>query len=112
MKQITNLTADPAQRHAITIGDKTATLTLKFLAVASVWCFDIEYDGATKYGFKLSLNVQHLNNYNWPFDFLVVATDISGLDPFKIDDFSAGRIELYMLESADLLESRGYSVEI
>ncbi|WP_373033341.1 hypothetical protein [Sulfurovum sp.] len=112
MKQITNITADSAQRHTILVGDKTIVLTLKFLEVASIWCFDIEYNGFSKYGFKLSLNVQHLNNYNLPFDFIIRDTTNTGIDPFQIDDFFSGRIEMYILEADDLLGLRGYSVAL
>jgi hypothetical protein len=112
MKQLTNITSDALQRHALIIGEKTAILTLKFIESSQIWVFDIEYEGFTKYGFKLSLGVQHLNNYNWIFDFVILDTSNSGIDPFKLDDFESGRIELYMLEQNDLLELRGYDVQV
>jgi hypothetical protein len=112
MKQVTNITSDPQQRHILEVEEKSVILTLIFHPVTEMWTFNVEYNDFKKYGFKLSISVLHLANYNWPFDIVIIDTDNSGIDPFKIDDFESGRIELLVVSPEELEELRGYSVQI
>lgn len=113
MKLLTNITSDPHQEHIIQLDeDIEITINLRFLLNMQIWLLDVEYKEQVKSGFKLSLGVQHINNINWPFDFAILDTDNSGIDPFKVNDFSSGRIELYLIEPNELADLRGYSVEI
>jgi hypothetical protein len=47
---------------------------------------------------------------NQPFDFVCVDLSGNGIDPFKRQDFSSGRCEIYMLEAADMEQIRGAAV--
>ena len=112
MKKLTGISDESIQRHILLVGEKNATMTMKFLSNSGVWIFDIEYNDQNIYGLKFSIGVLHLANYNFPFDLILTDTDNSGIDPFKIDDFFAERILLYQLEPNELSNLRGYSVEI
>lgn len=112
MQLLTNITNDPIQTHIIEFNDSQLTFTLRFLPTVSMWFFDFGYQGEQYSGFKLSLGVRHLVAYNFPFDFVIRDTSLSGIDPFKADDFSSGRIQIFLLEPEDLAELRGYEVEI
>ena len=53
----------------------------------------------------------HMVSQNQPFDFEVLDNSGLGIDPFKLDDFSAGRCSLYVLERDDMVSIR-YGAEV
>jgi hypothetical protein len=108
MRQITNITAEPAQRHLILLNDSEISLTLRFYPKSGMWCFDAEYNGRKVLGVKLTCGVLHMLSQNQPFDFIVTSGE--DLDPFRPNDFSGERCSLYMLESEDMTEYRGIEV--
>jgi hypothetical protein len=112
MRQITNITAEPIQRHLILFNGSEITLTLRFYPKAQMWCFDAEYNGRKMLGLKLTCGVLHMLSQNQPFDFIVADTSGEGLDPFRWNDFSGGRCKLYILESDDMTEYRGVEVPV
>lgn len=112
MKLIDNLTGDPAQLHSIKFGDKIITLVIRYLPMSEIWVATVTYNDRTISGVKLSLGVLHFRSKNFPFDFVV--DDESGLsiDPSFLDDFSSKRCKLYLLESHEMEQIRGYPVEL
>lgn len=112
MIQILNIGNETNQRHTILFEEDTITLTLKYLQVVGIWTFNVEWKNTQIENIKLAVGVQHINNYNLPFDFICEDTTGNGLDPTLRDDFQTGRTVLYMLEARDLVALRGYEVEI
>ena len=112
MREITNITADPSQRHIIDLNGNEITLDLRFYPTVEQWCFDVTYKEDSVKGVKLSLSVLHINNVNLPFDFVVFDSSNAGLDPFKVDDFDVLRCRLYILDPEDMETFRGVPVEI
>lgn len=112
MIQIENITDEAHQRHTIIFEESEISLSLRFLSIVSIWAISVEYKTKTVSNFKLSTGVLHFKSENLPFDFAVVDTSGNGLDPFRLDDFSTGRSELYMLEADDMTVVRGVEVEI
>ena len=112
MKQITNITNEPNQRHIIPLDDSEIIFTLRFYPTIQQWCFDVTWDGKAIYGVKLSTGTLHITNTNMPFDFIVSDESLNGIDPFKIDDFQAERCKLYMLDADEMESFRGVPVEI
>ena len=112
MREITNITSDPSQRHIIDLEGNEITLDLRFYPTIQQWSFDVLYKDQSVKGVKLSLGVLHINNTNFPFDFAILDASNTGLDPFKSDDFSILRCRLYILDSDDMETFRGVPVEI
>jgi hypothetical protein len=112
MRQITNITGDPSQRHIIDLEGSEITFDLRFYPTVEQWCFDVTYKTKSVKGVKLSLGVLHINNTNLPFDFVVLDLSKTGLDPFKVDDFEILRCQLYILGPDDMETIRGVPVEI
>ena len=112
MREITNITDAPHQRHTIVLEEKEIVLTLRFYPTIEQWCFDVEYDGHIVNGVKLSLGVLHIRNSNFPFDFVVINGSRAGIDPFKLDDFVSERCRLYIVDPAEMEIIRGVPVEI
>ena len=101
MKQITTLTASANQQVSVVLEDKSlATLTLTFRPRIQRWTLDASYNSNAKKaaGLMLSVHPNLLRAFRntWPFGLAVVSTD--GADPFRQDDFTTGRISLYILD--------------
>jgi hypothetical protein len=112
MRQIENITDEPHQRHTIVFEESEIALELRFLPVVEMWFVNVEYKGVVASGYKLSADVLHMRSRNFPFDFTVLDLSNSGIDPFRIDDFSSGRCGLYLVESADMEAIRGAPVPL
>lgn len=110
--EIQNLSADALQRHIIAFEESEITLTLRFYPAVKMWAFDASYKDWSVQGQKLSLGVLHIRSSNQAFDFWVVDTSGTRLDPYLIDDFSTGRCKLIMFDADDMLELRGGPVPL
>lgn len=107
MIQVENITADPHQRHTLLTDAGQVVIVLRFLPVVQIWVMDVEHEGRAQRGVKLSASVLHIRSFNFPFDFTVVLTDDTGIDPFRRDDFETGRCELYFVTPAEMVDLRG-----
>lgn len=106
MRQITNITQEPIQRHTIIFEESEITLTLRFFPRHQFWAMDIEYGSYQVYGIKLSVSVLHITSGNMPFDFTVADNSNNGIDPFQRGDFESGRCSLYMFERDEMVQIR------
>ena len=118
MNIINNITADARQRHFLEFERGSIELVLVFLPSVQIWKMDVTYTrtGDTVaqspiYGVKLANATTHFKHRNWPFDFNVVDTSSNGVDPFRIDDFSTGRSELYFVTPLEMIQIRGVDVQ-
>ena len=111
MIRIQNITDEPIQRHTILFEESEIIFTLRFYPRTQIWMFDAEFGDKKVYGLKLSVGVLHMLSQNQPFDFVCGDLSRNGIDPFKRQDFSSGRCEIYMLEAADMELIRGAAVQ-
>ena len=111
MRRLQNITAEPIQRHTILFEESEIIFTLRFYPRTQIWMFDAEFGDTVVYGLKLSVGVLHMISQNQPFDFVCVDRSGEGIDPFKRQDFSSRRCEIYMLEAADMEQLRGVEVQ-
>lgn len=109
---VQNISSDSLQRHTLLFEKDEIVLTLKFMPSVEQWLFDVEYKEFKRFNVKLAVDTLHMESENQPFDFAVQLTDDSGLDPFRLDDFSDGRCELILMEASDMEEIRGAPVAI
>ena len=112
MIQVENITDEPHQTHTILFDESEIALTLRFYPTVQMWCFDATYKDSIVSGMKLSVGVLHMRSRNLPFDFAVIDTLGAILDPFRLDDFSTGRCELYMLDADDMALIRATPVPL
>ena len=106
MRQLLNLTDETLQKHTILFEESEVIFTIRFYPKTEIWCFDAEYNGKSVFGLKLSVGVLHMVSQNQPFDFVVSDNSNNGLDPFKIDDFSGGRCNIFILDTDDMVQVR------
>lgn len=102
-KQITGITPHPSQ--VFTIDDPGGGLIkfrLLFKPRLRAWFIDIESNSLTLYGLRLVLCQNLLYQYrrNITFGLSVLAPD--GVPPMLIDDFTTGRVEIYLLDSSEV----------
>ena len=111
-KLLNNITADPIQRHTILFEESEIVLDLRFYPRQNFWAGSVEYKEKAVKGFKLTVEVLHLLNTVFPFDFVVLDNSGNGIDPFLIDDFSNLRCSIYLLEPSDIEIIRGMEVSL
>lgn len=110
--RIDNITDEAHQRHTIIFEESEVIISLRFLPVVESWVLNVQYKTVTANGYKLSLGTLHLRSRNLPFDFVVLDNSGTGLDPYRLDDFSENRCQLYMLNSDDMEAIRNAPVPI
>ena len=118
MDLVENINSDYMQSHTLDFSRGSISLTLIFEEAVVMWKMNVEYtrkDDKTPQrpinGVKLALSTVHFIHRNWPFDFAVVDTTNSGVDPFRSDDFETGRCELYLVTPTEMIKIRGVDVQ-
>lgn len=111
MIQIENIGDEGFQEHTIPLPDGDIILSLRFLSSVQFWQMSVTYNDKSINGVKLSAGVMHMRSRNFPFDFIVEDTSAKGLDPYKAEDFTTGRIVMYLIEPAEMASIRGQVVE-
>lgn len=113
MIQLNNITEEPIQLHTIPLdfSDNDLKLTIRFYPTIQAWYVDVEWNKNFVKGVKLSLGVLHILSSNLPFDIVVGDTSGNGIDPFRIDDFVAGRCTIGILNNEEIASIRGVTVE-
>jgi len=91
--QIYTLSTDTGQK---------ITFTLKYMPAVQQWVYSIVFGTKIINGKRLvcSPNVLRAHKDILPFGLAVTSIDI--LEPQYIDDFTSGRISVYLLQTADL----------
>lgn len=111
MREIT-LSNDPFQSHILAYEDKKIKITVRYLVTVSMWYMDVSVDDvALVKGLAVGCGTVILNQNNTPFGFYLVDNSTLGIDPFRLEDFSEGRVSFLLLERADMAKYRGYNVK-
>jgi len=106
MTQITGLLASPLQ--VFTAADPNTgspiAFTLTYRPRVQGWFADIVFGSFTLHGFRITKYPNILQAYRniIPFGLGVAITD--DLDPFLINDFTSGRVTLYLLLASEVAE--------
>ncbi len=103
MQQITTLTNSPNQRHQLVLdNNETVDFRLYYSARQEAWYFDFTYKEITVNCSKVVLSPNTLRNLKRliPFGLAFIADGY--VEPFSLDDFSSGRVKMYVLNSEDV----------
>jgi len=111
-KQILNISDETYQRHVVLFEESEITMVLRYLPTVEMWVLDAAYKDTVLSGYRLALGALHMRSRNMPFDFIVLDTSGTGLDPYRRDDFSTSRCALYLLTPDDMELVRGQPVAI
>ena len=108
---IDNLINNCNQSTTVSLNDGSS-VTFNFRLIATMspafWVMDVAYNTFTVYNITLCTGVNVLRQWKnvLPFGLSVISND--GLDPCFVDDFTSGRITLFVLDSIDILNAEAY----
>lgn len=103
MQQITTLTDEPKQRHQLVLdNNETVDFRLRYSARQQAWYFDFTYKELTSKGLKVVLTPNALRCFRRLIPFGIAFSTQGYVEPFQLDDFSSGRVEMYVLNAEDV----------
>jgi hypothetical protein len=109
MRTITNLQAAGQQTFKTPIeAGGQAEITLIYGPITRMWYANIKYGTCTINGVRLarSVNVMHQYRNACPFGIAVITRDEA--EPFLINDFSTGRVQIGILTREEVQEYQGF----
>lgn len=103
MKEITALTGEPKQRYQLVLEtNDTVDFRLYFYPSQRSWYFDFTYNTLTVDGSKVVLSPNTLRNFKNIIPFGIGFVTDGYVEPYKLDDFSSGRIKMILLNKEDV----------
>lgn len=103
MQEITTLTSHPNQRHQLVLENReSADFRLYFLARQRSWYYDITYNDITINCNKVVLTPNSLRQFKHILPFGLAFYTDGNVEPFKVDDFSSGRIKMGVLNADEV----------
>lgn len=81
-------------------GEKVV-LTFRFIPSQETWFFDVESPSLTIYGLALTAFENILDPYHNVISWGMYVWSKDGFDPWKIDDFTTGRIRIAIIEDLE-----------
>jgi hypothetical protein len=101
MKKIIGLIATPFQKWRTPITDGIIEFKLTYRPAIQMWFIDITFGTFILKGMRVcaSLNLLHQYKKILPFGLFIHIAD--GVEPFLINDFSIGRVIIYILDSTE-----------
>lgn len=103
MKQITTLTNSPKQRHQLVLdNNETVDFLLYYSARQQAWYFDFTYKETSAKCLKVVLTPNALRCFRRTLPFGIAFLSNGYVEPFQLDDFSSGRVKMYVLNSEDV----------
>lgn len=103
MKQITTI-SDDADQLVYFILDDGSVLKLEFICRPSIqrWSVNVSHPLITLNGYNLCLSPNILRPWKNLIPFGIAVTSLDGVDPVDIDDFSSGRVQIFILSAEDV----------
>lgn len=98
MQQITSITSEPKQRMTLVLeNNETVDFLLYYLPRQQSWFYDFTYNTLTCKGSKVNLTPNSLRQFKRVIPFGIAFMSNDSVEPFDIDDFSNGRVIMYVL---------------
>lgn len=85
----------------VTESGESVKLNLKFIPSQESWTVDVISDSLTIYGLTLSAFQNILDPYHNNITWGLYVWSKDGFDPWRIDDFTSGRIKLAIIEDLE-----------
>lgn len=105
MTTIDNLTGFADQQTVLILDSGlTATLELVYNGATERWTMNLNYNGKAYNGIGICDYPNVLRQWKNILPFGVACATSDQTDPFNINDFATGRVTLYLLTAADVLE--------
>ena len=103
MQQITSLTDEPKQLHQLVLeNNETAEFSLYYSARQESWYVDLVYKDLTINCLKVVLSPNTIRNFKRLLPFGIAFLSNGDVEPFQLDDFTSGRVQMYVLNSEEV----------
>lgn len=101
--RVLNTLTDSAYQSVsfVTEESEDVTLTLRFIPSQETWYLDVESASLTTRGLALTSFIDLLDPYHNNITWGLYVWSQDGFDPWRIDDFSSGRIKLAVFEGLE-----------
>ena len=102
MIRITKLTNASKQKVLVIAEDGAQVLLeLTYSSTQEAWNMSLTYLDFVANGIQLTVSPNILHNFNNILPFAIACNSVDGFEPKYIDDFSDGRITLFMLSGSE-----------
>ncbi len=106
MKQITSVTNDASQVLSIVLDDGSkVNLTLTYVPSQLGWFYSITYGSFSCFNRRLVNSPNLLRQFRTFLSFGLACLVADGYEPVYQDDFTSGRVSLYVLNPEDILKT-------
>ena len=103
MQQITTLTNEPKQRHQLVLdNNETVDFRLYYSSRQQAWYYDFTYNDLICNCSKVVLSPNTLRQFRRIIPWGLAFDAEGSVEPFQLDDFSSGRVKMYVLNSEDV----------
>lgn len=92
------------QMNLVGADSQQISFYLYFAASQNSWFFNISYGNLNANGVRLTIAPNLLRNYKNNIDFGMCCISTDGFDPNNIEDFISGRVQLYLLDAAEVAQ--------
>lgn len=105
MLQIDNLSSEARQVTKLALSDGALlTLGLTYEPAIQRWRIDVAHPRLTIDGMNLCVHPNVLRQWRKKIDFGLACTSKDGADPVYVEDFSSGRITLFVLSKEEVAD--------
>lgn len=111
MRQLNGIQATGTQKLATAAynGD-TVSITLYFKAAVQQWFFDLEWNSFILKGNRIYSSLNMLSQYEKIIPFGLACITNGGGEPFLVNDFSQGRVNIYLLSPEEVIEVQDFYI--
>jgi hypothetical protein len=105
MQQIDNIGGEANQQTQVTLEDgSVVTLGLRYLPAVQRWMMDVTHDDGTFLGLNVCVHPNLLRPWRNTLRFGIACGALDGVSPVDVNDFSTGRVALYVLSAAEVAQ--------
>ncbi|GBR74828.1 phage-related protein [Candidatus Termititenax aidoneus] len=98
MRQLEGITATPLQKFTTRTDEgDMININLRYMPTIQRWFMDLQYKDFVLNGYKIYVSDNILWTFRNILPFGIVVT-CKEFEPFLVDDFSSGRVKLYLLD--------------
>lgn len=103
MQEITSITNEPRQRMQLVLeNNDTVDFRLYYSLRNQAWYFDFTYNDIIDNCLKVVLTPNALRHLKRIIPFGIAFATDGYVEPFQLDDFSSGRVKMYVLNQEEV----------
>lgn len=103
MQQITSITNSPNQRMTLVLeNNETIDFRLYYLPRMQSWFYDLTYNELAVNCSRVMLTPNSMRQFKKIIPFGIAFSAEGDVQPFDINDFSSGRVSMYILNSDEV----------